>query len=176
MLNLEVPDQNIRDNWMKCLHSVVMKRTDMKSADSESKKTNVQQSVVPAQPNSATPASTSSSSSTSVSASQPLPLPTRANSSPASNATLNNRTINFSDPTDFFSMISKIGEGSYGAVFKALDHRDRRHVAIKVLQFQGRDSAKLRKEIKILKQCHSDFIVGYKGAFQKGANVWIVME
>jgi serine/threonine protein kinase len=87
-----------------------------------------------------------------------------------------NRTINFSDPTEFFQLQSKIGEGSYGAVFKAVDFRDNADVAIKVLQFQGRDSLKLRKEIHILKQCNSKYIVGYKGAFQRGSNVWIVME
>jgi hypothetical protein len=88
----------------------------------------------------------------------------------------NNRTINFSDPTDFFLLEAKIGEGSYGAVYKAVDHRDEMSVAIKVLQFNGRDSLKLRREIHILKQCNSEYIVGYKGAFSKGANVWIVME
>jgi serine/threonine protein kinase len=85
----------------------------------------------------------------------------------------NNRTINFSDPTDFFLLQAKIGEGSYGAVYKALDYRDNKHVAIKVLQFHGKDSLKLRKEIHILKQCDSEHVVGYKGAFQKAGNVWI---
>jgi len=86
------------------------------------------------------------------------------------------RTIHFSDPTDFFQLQSKIGEGSYGSVYKALDRRDNSQVAIKVLAFQGRDSLQLRKEIHILKQCDSPYIVGYKGAFQKGQNLWIVLQ
>jgi hypothetical protein len=89
---------------------------------------------------------------------------------------LHGNTIDFSDPTNYFLMQSKIGEGSYGAVYTALDYRDGTRVAIKVLQCQGHDSLKLRKEIYILRQCHSPYIVGYKGAFQKGNNLWIVLE
>ena len=65
----------------------------------------------------------------------------------------------------------QIGEGSYGCVYRAVDVRDERLVAIKVLPFDGRDnsraSLKLRKEIHILQQCQSPYIVGYRGAYQK---------
>ena len=65
----------------------------------------------------------------------------------------------------------QIGEGSYGSVYRAVDVRDGGLVAIKVLPFDGRDnsraSLKLRKEIHILQQCQSPYIVGYRGAYQK---------
>ena len=103
-----------------------------------------------------------------------LPLPSPSRSSSVS------RTIQFSDPTEWFLLQSKIGEGSYGSVYRALDVRDDSLVAIKVLPFDGRDnsraSLKLRKEIKILRRCESPYIVGYRGAFQKGSSVWIVMD
>ena len=106
--------------------------------------------------------------------SRALPLPSPSRSSSVS------RTIQFSDPTEWFLLQSKIGEGSYGSVYRALDVRDESLVAIKVLPFDGRDnsraSLKLRKEIKILKRCESTYIVGYRGAFQKGSSVWIVMD
>ena len=40
----------------------------------------------------------------------------------------NNRTINFSDPTDFFQLQAKIGEGSYGSVYQGsrLSRREER--------------------------------------------------
>ena len=122
----------------------------------------------------------------------PLPSPVPAlsvdsaahvRSLPSSDGSLRSagsRTIQFSDPTDFFVLQAKIGEGSYGSVYRALDVRDNSSVAIKVLPFDGRDnsraSLKLRKEIKILRRCESPFIVGYKGAFQKGSSVWIAMQ
>jgi len=80
------------------------------------------------------------------------------------------------DPTEIFEILQKLGEGSYGSVFKALDHRDGKMVAIKVLEVENDDTAELQKEINILKECHSDFVVAYKGTFMKDKNIWIVME
>jgi len=80
------------------------------------------------------------------------------------------------DPTERFEILAKLGEGSYGSVFKALDKKDGMIVAIKVLEVENDDIAELQKEINILKDCHSPFIVAYKGAFEKDNNIWIVME
>ena len=55
------------------------------------------------------------------------------------------------DPEEIFEINAKLGEGSYGAVFKALDKRDGTTVAIKVLQVENEDAADLQKEINILK-------------------------
>jgi serine/threonine protein kinase len=63
-----------------------------------------------------------------------------------------------------------------GAVYKAVELRDNSQVAIKIIPFNGKDSHKLRKEIRTLKQCNCPFIVGYKGAYHRGDNVWIIME
>jgi len=80
------------------------------------------------------------------------------------------------DPTKIFEILAKLGEGSYGSVYKALDTRDGKIVAIKVLEVENEDIAELRKEINILKDCDSAFIVAYKGAYEKDNNIWIVME
>lgn len=37
-------------------------------------------------------------------------------------------------------------------------------------------SSVLKKEINILQDCHSDYIVGFKGAFMKKGTLWIVLE
>ena len=86
-----------------------------------------------------------------------------------------NRTINFSDPTDKLSLEVKIGEGSYGSVWRAVDIRDNSLVAVKILQDLS-DMQPLRKEIKILRSCQNQYIVGYKGAYQRRQSLWIVME
>eukprot|EP00457_Paulinella_chromatophora_P005908 gb/GEZN01005926.1/.p1 GENE.gb/GEZN01005926.1/~~gb/GEZN01005926.1/.p1 ORF type:complete len:467 (+),score=87.63 gb/GEZN01005926.1/:210-1610(+) len=80
------------------------------------------------------------------------------------------------DPSEVFEILAKLGEGSYGSVYKALDQRDGKIVAIKVLEVENDDIAELSKEINILKDCHSPFIVAYKGAYEKDNNIWIVME
>lgn len=80
------------------------------------------------------------------------------------------------DPTQIFEVLSKLGEGSYGSVYKAHDKRDGKIVAVKVLEVENEDTGDLRKEIEILKQCNSPYIVQYKGCFQKDGHIWIVME
>src|SRR4051794_9160694 len=84
--------------------------------------------------------------------------------------------IDTTDPAELFEVLAKLGEGSYGSVFKALDRRDGKVVAIKVLEVENEDTAELQKEINILKECNSDFIVRYKGSYEKDGNIWIVME
>lgn len=80
------------------------------------------------------------------------------------------------DPTEVFEILAKLGEGSYGSVYKALDKRDGKIVAIKVLEIENEDTTELQREINILKDCHSEFIVAYKGTFEKDGHIWIVME
>jgi len=80
------------------------------------------------------------------------------------------------DPEEIFELNAKLGEGSYGAVFKAVDSRDGQTVAIKVLTVENEDAADLQKEINILKECNSPYIVKYKGSFEKEGRIWIAME
>mmetsp|Transcript_4247 Transcript_4247/g.9946 ORF Transcript_4247/g.9946 Transcript_4247/m.9946 type:complete len:480 (-) Transcript_4247:323-1762(-) len=80
------------------------------------------------------------------------------------------------DPEEIFDINAKLGEGSYGAVFKAMDKRDGSTVAIKVLQVENEDAADLQKEINILKECKSKFIVAYHGSYEKDGRIWIAME
>jgi hypothetical protein len=65
--------------------------------------------------------------------------PIRHNKKPSKNTI--RRTLNLVDPTELFVIVSKLGEGSYGSVFKALDTRDGKAVAIKVLPGHGKLSS-----------------------------------
>jgi len=58
-------------------------------------------------------------------------------------------------------------------VYKALDKRDGKIVAIKVLEIDEQDTTDLQREINILRECHSDYIVQYKGTFEKDKHVWV---
>jgi len=80
------------------------------------------------------------------------------------------------DPYEIFQIVAKLGEGSYGSVFKGLDKRDGQAVAIKVLEVESDEKTDLQKEIEILKECDSAWIVSYKGTYETDGNIWIVME
>lgn len=81
------------------------------------------------------------------------------------------------DPNAIFEVQTKLGEGSYGAVYKAIDVRDGSVVAIKILAIDaGENYNNLQKEIAILRNCNSEHIVAYKGSYVDDGNLWIVME
>lgn len=78
-------------------------------------------------------------------------------------------------PLEVFEIVEKIGQGSYGEVFKCKDKRDNTMAAVKVIPMDG-DIATVQREIAILEQCHCDNIVAYKGSFHDDTNLWIAME
>jgi len=78
-------------------------------------------------------------------------------------------------PEEVFDIISKLGEGSYGSVFKAL-HKDSKQVlAIKQVPVET-DLQEIIKEISIMQQCDSPYVVKYYGSYFKNTDLWIVME
>merc|ERR550534_48665 len=78
-------------------------------------------------------------------------------------------------PEEVFDIICKLGEGSYGSVFKAL-HKDSKQVlAIKQVPVDT-DLQEIIKEISIMQQCDSPYVVKYYGSYFKNTDLWIVME
>ncbi|CAF1046112.1 unnamed protein product [Rotaria sordida] len=74
-----------------------------------------------------------------------------------------------------FEIVCKIGKGSYGNVFKS-KHRETGHfLAIKQIPVES-DLQEIVKEISIMKQCDSPYIVKYFGSYFKDTDLWIVME
>jgi len=58
------------------------------------------------------------------------------------------------DPSLLFQVLGRLGEGSYGAVYKALDKRDGKMVAVKVLDFENVEEstqADILKELNLWK-------------------------
>ncbi|XP_053209493.1 serine/threonine-protein kinase 3-like [Panonychus citri] len=82
-------------------------------------------------------------------------------------------------PEEVFDIICKLGEGSYGAVYKALHKESGQVLAIKQVPVES-DLGEIIKEISIMQQCDSPFVVKYYGSYFKGKNqgsdLWIVME
>jgi len=78
-------------------------------------------------------------------------------------------------PEEVFDIISKLGEGSYGSVYKSL-HKDSKQVlAIKQVPVDT-DLQEIIKEISIMQQCDSPYVVKYYGSYFKNTDLWIVME
>lgn len=79
------------------------------------------------------------------------------------------------DPLARFNLLERLGEGSYGAVYKAEDKSSHEFRAIKIVPVE-KELDELMNEIKILKKCNSEYITRYYGSYQHDDDVWIVME
>uniref|UniRef100_A0A3Q3B8Q1 non-specific serine/threonine protein kinase n=1 Tax=Kryptolebias marmoratus TaxID=37003 RepID=A0A3Q3B8Q1_KRYMA len=78
-------------------------------------------------------------------------------------------------PEEVFDVLEKLGEGSYGCVFKANYKETGEIVAIKQVPVES-DLQEIIKEISIMQQCHSPHVVRYYGSYFKNSDLWIVME
>ncbi|KAL3990217.1 Protein kinase domain family protein [Acanthocheilonema viteae] len=78
-------------------------------------------------------------------------------------------------PEEVFDVVGKLGEGSYGSVHKAV-HKETGHVlAVKKVPVDT-DLQEIIKEISIMQQCDSKYVVKYYGSYFKNSDLWIVME
>ncbi|XP_045884726.1 serine/threonine-protein kinase 4-like [Micropterus dolomieu] len=78
-------------------------------------------------------------------------------------------------PEEVFDVLEKLGEGSYGCVFKANYKETGEIVAIKQVPVES-DLQEIIKEIAIMQQCNSPHVVRYYGSYFKNSDLWIVME
>ncbi|XP_061730424.1 serine/threonine-protein kinase 4-like [Nerophis ophidion] len=78
-------------------------------------------------------------------------------------------------PEEVFDILEKLGEGSYGCVFKAHYKQTGEIVAIKQVPVES-DLQEIIKEISIMQQCNSPHVVRYYGSYFKNSDLWIVME
>jgi len=79
------------------------------------------------------------------------------------------------DPTKDFQLVEKLGEGSYGSVWKAVHMKTGTVTAVKRVPVEN-DLDEILNEIKIMKQCRSPYIISYFGSYFKDSELWIVME
>eukprot|EP01137_Pigoraptor_chileana_P012322 Opistho-2@4281 len=78
-------------------------------------------------------------------------------------------------PEEVFDMQEKLGEGSYGSVFKAIHKASGEIIAIKQVPVEN-DLQDIIKEISMMQQCDSPFVVKYYGSYFKDTDLLIVME
>lgn len=75
-------------------------------------------------------------------------------------------------PEEVFDIICKLGEGSYGSVYKALHKESGQVLAIKQVPVDT-DLQEIIKEISIMQQCDSPYVVKYYGSYFKNTDLWV---
>ncbi|KAG2211201.1 hypothetical protein INT47_006320 [Mucor saturninus] len=83
--------------------------------------------------------------------------------------------------SQLYKKLKKVGKGAYGSVYKGLDTRTNKVIAIKVLNLDTEedDVDDIQKEISLLSQlthAKSQNITPYYGSFLNDAKLWIIME
>ncbi|KAF8524652.1 kinase-like domain-containing protein [Hysterangium stoloniferum] len=82
------------------------------------------------------------------------------------------------DPASQYTLLEKLGTGSFGTVYKAIHNDTKQIVAIKQIDLEDSDDdiSEIQQEIAHLAQCDSEYVTRYYGSFVKGYKLWIIME
>eukprot|EP00903_Cladosiphon_okamuranus_P011367 g10715.t1 len=78
------------------------------------------------------------------------------------------------DPEEELGLLELLGEGSYGAVYRAERRADDTEVAVKIIPADN--PVDLLKEVDIMMACTSPYIVRLHDCFYKDNEAWLVMD
>ncbi|GBE79563.1 hypothetical protein SCP_0207630 [Sparassis crispa] len=82
------------------------------------------------------------------------------------------------NPASQYTLLEKLGTGSFGTVYKAMHNDTKQIVAIKQIDLEDSDDdiSEIQQEIANLAQCDSEYVTRYYGSFVVAYKLWIVME
>jgi len=88
--------------------------------------------------------------------------------------------IDRDDPSKLFADLTEIGHGNFGAVYYAKNTRSNEIVAIKMMNYGGKQSSEkwqeIQKELKFIKDLNHRHCIAYRGCYLKDSVAWLVME
>lgn len=86
--------------------------------------------------------------------------------------------VSSNNPATQYTMLEKLGTGSFGVVYKAIHNETKQIVAIKQIDLEDSDDdiLEIQQEIASLAQCDSEYVTRYHGSFVVAYKLWIVME
>ncbi|KAK0491029.1 STE STE20 YSK protein kinase [Armillaria novae-zelandiae] len=82
------------------------------------------------------------------------------------------------NPASQYTLLEKLGTGSFGTVYKAMHNETKQIVAIKQIDLEDSDDdiSEIQQEIASLAQCDSEYVTRYYGSFVVAYKLWIIME
>ena len=82
------------------------------------------------------------------------------------------------DPSLKYFLREVLGEGSYGTVYRGVSISSKEEFAIKILPFDvdGESLITVAKEIGILKNLRSPYVVSFHDSYIFNNEMWIIME
>ncbi|KAJ2931750.1 hypothetical protein H1R20_g5373, partial [Candolleomyces eurysporus] len=82
------------------------------------------------------------------------------------------------NPASQYTLLEKLGTGSFGVVYKAIHNDTKQIVAIKQIDLEDSDDdiSEIQQEIASLAQCDSEYVTKYYGSFVVAYKLWIIME
>ncbi|KAJ3434381.1 serine/threonine-protein kinase [Anaeramoeba flamelloides] len=82
------------------------------------------------------------------------------------------------DPEKIFVRQERVGKGNFGEVYKGINKQTGETVAIKIINLEETEDEieDIKKEMTILQQCISPYIIKYQGSYLKNEDLWIIME
>ncbi|CAO3597193.1 unnamed protein product [Absidia cylindrospora] len=91
---------------------------------------------------------------------------------------MSSNTRHSTDPEVYYRKHERIGKGSFGEVYKGIEIKTNKPVAIKIIDLESAEDEidDIQQEIAILSQLDSSFVTKYYGSFLKGTGLWIIME
>ncbi|ORZ13727.1 kinase-like domain-containing protein [Absidia repens] len=91
---------------------------------------------------------------------------------------MSSATRHSTDPENYYRKHERIGKGSFGEVYKGIEIKTNKPVAIKIIDLESAEDEidDIQQEIAILSQLDSTFVTKYHGSYLKGTGLWIIME